>query len=285
MKIRDLSIVLLCFIAYTAQGQIESSATVRLTDGSIYKGEIVEKTAEYIKLMIATGDTVTISSEVIGAGQLPAEHKITRQPRKGILYRDLTNQNDSTYSYREYRSSSRNNRKKTVINLNRPFYVEGLLGYSPAYRSSLEVQAGVGLRVKDPWWFGLEYAAENYWTGFDEASYSSLSLHVRRYFTEPDAALKLHAGFSAGIGFPTNEFLRQEFSFFSRELSHALLVRPSVGATFHIGAGLWLTSALSLKYLYQSGRIEQTDNNSTFNIVTEYTMHHILPVGSIGVRF
>lgn len=232
-----------------AQDQPKKSQ-VELKDGSLLKGMIIEDTDYHIKLIIETGDTLTIGyKNILG----------TQQKRQRANRRSATHNYDGLFiggGFNQY------------IHHDSPFGFSLIVGKHLNKKTSIGVEARFRLHEE---FVGATYIAPNYAYG---------GAYLRQYFI--NEKLRFFADASLGYTIGTNS--GTECCTISRDYNGG--VQAAIGGGLQIATISPLSLVLKggLTYSRTSGTSASFDNsNQTFESV--YSKEYFIPYVSFGIEF
>ena len=225
--------------------------TVRLTDGSVLKGKIVEDTDYYIKIVIATGDTIQVGY-------------------KNILQSG-------------YQAQKPKRPKREKIHTNQGIYGALSLGVTHFETTNLEIEGIGGYRINETYQIGLYSHFLNYNTNiggfFVDPRYLSLGLYGRYNINQSDP--RLFASGAVGVGIPTNSV---NFGTYIEEYETAIFSRADVGIQFASRTSFSVHIKLGLIYLVNNGYVLSQVTPTDF-VEVDYRKRFIKPAISFGVVF
>lgn len=246
--------MLLVYFCHLVHGQknLESSDVVNLADGSILVGKIIEDTDYLVRIIIETGDTLTIGYKKI------------------------------------VQSQNKNRREKFKVE--RTFIEGGYFAYLAirSYlqsRSSTEVAVVLGKRISNQWNLGiaLNYHEKEDFIEFSFINPGILNLGLYGRYNVYNGYPKIFIDGEAGYGFVVSGSGRS-FDLFERNINGGAQGSLSAGVHFAGRKSVrWLVNA-GVKYNDTNGNLHSFDQ---FNgeVFIDYTKKYLSPYFGVGIEF
>jgi len=245
-----IGVFILSHIPVSAQGDIKKS-TVELKDGSLLKGYIIKDADDHIRLIIETGDTLTIGYKNI--------NNINSQSFGDVYNRKAEHKYDGMFYGLEY---------SQYIHEDAPFGFSLLVGKRLNRRTSL----GVNVR--------LRRHKERVGVTFIDPYFVYGGAYLRRYISE--AKVRLFTDATLGYTVSTNSGI--QCCTIDRDYKGGVQVSIGGGIQIANDSPLSLIVKTGLTYSRTSGEINSIDNiDQTFE--SSYNKQYYIPYLSVGIEF
>lgn len=250
-------IVLIVTCGLSAQDST-GTKTVYLKDGSVIKGQLVEDNDYYVKLLISTGDTLTIGYKNI------VEKRLRLMPASGnAIFKSLGPKYHKTDGY----------------------FAAGSFGVSHFLTTNINLELIGGKRLSDRINLGATVNILNYNTRvgnfFIDPHYISFGGFGRYYLTTDSDKAKYFVSGSVAFAIPTNS---EDFQTYREDYNNAIHARLDGGIHFASRRKVRVFLKAGIIFLKSTGSVfSMFSPNDTINI--DYERTFIEPVISFGVEF